>query len=205
MKKLFSIYIRSIFHSLIVFFYFIAKRSWLSPSGVYKGMISKAIIGNGVRVKRDCVFNLEGNASLNLGNRVWISHSVEVDVAGLICIGDDTTVQRRATLNGNIKIGRSCIIAPNVFISSGTHPFREYSNLSIREQEERIIEIEGDLSRLDKPISIGDDCWIGVNAVICPGVSIGNGVVIGAGSVVTHDVEDFLVVAGSPARVIGNR
>ena len=205
MKKLMSIYTRSIFHSFTVFLYFIAKRSWLSPSGVYNGIISKAKIGNGVRVKRDCVFNLEGNASLNLGNRVWISHSVEVDVACLISIGDNTTVQMRVTLNGNIKIGNSCIIAPNVFISSGTHPFREYSNMSIREQERKIIEKDGDLSRLDKPITIGDDCWIGVNAVILPGVNIGNGAVIGACSVVTRDVEDFQVVAGSPARIIGTR
>jgi acetyltransferase-like isoleucine patch superfamily enzyme len=52
------------------------------------------------------------------------------------------------------------------------------------------------------PISIGDDTWIGGAVVICPGVKIGNNSVIGAGSVVTKNVEAYTVVAGSPAKVI---
>lgn len=53
-----------------------------------------------------------------------------------------------------------------------------------------------------KPITIGEDCWIGGNVVVLPGVTIGRGVTVGAGSVVTKDVEDYVVVAGNPARVI---
>jgi acetyltransferase-like isoleucine patch superfamily enzyme len=52
------------------------------------------------------------------------------------------------------------------------------------------------------PVTIGDAVWIGANAVILPGVSLGTHVVVGAGSVVTKDVADFCVVAGNPARVI---
>lgn len=52
------------------------------------------------------------------------------------------------------------------------------------------------------PITVGEDCWFGGNVTVCPGVTIGRGVTIGAGSVVTKDVEDFVVVAGNPARVI---
>jgi acetyltransferase-like isoleucine patch superfamily enzyme len=52
------------------------------------------------------------------------------------------------------------------------------------------------------PITIGEDCWFGGNVTICPGVTIGRGVTVGAGSVVTKDVEDFVVVAGNPARVV---
>jgi len=55
---------------------------------------------------------------------------------------------------------------------------------------------------MGKPISIGEDCWLGGNVVVLPGVRIGRGVTVGAGSVVTKDVEDFHVVAGNPARVI---
>lgn len=53
-----------------------------------------------------------------------------------------------------------------------------------------------------KPITIGDDCWLGGGVIVCPGVTIGNGVTVGAGSVVTKDVPDRCVVAGNPARVI---
>jgi acetyltransferase-like isoleucine patch superfamily enzyme len=49
---------------------------------------------------------------------------------------------------------------------------------------------------------IGEDCWLGGNAIVLPGVTIGRGVTVGAGSVVTKDVPDFCVVAGNPARVI---
>ena len=57
----------------------------------------------------------------------------------------------------------------------------------------------------DKPITIGDDCWIGYRAVICAGVNIGRGSIIAAGAVVTRDVPDFTIVAGVPARVIKSR
>ena len=52
------------------------------------------------------------------------------------------------------------------------------------------------------PVTIGDDCWIGGGAIICPGVTIGNRCVIVAGSVVTKDVADDSVVAGNPAKII---
>ena len=53
-----------------------------------------------------------------------------------------------------------------------------------------------------QPIKIGNDVWVGGGAIILPGVTVGNGSTIGAGSVVTHDVESYTVVAGNPARVI---
>ena len=53
-----------------------------------------------------------------------------------------------------------------------------------------------------KPVTIGDDCWFGANVTVCPGVTVGNGCVIGAGSVITKDVPDNAFAAGVPARVI---
>lgn len=87
-----------------------------------------------------------------------------------------------------VKIGKNCMLAPNVGIYSATHPVRA---------EERYNGVELGLS-----VNIGDNCWIGAGAIICPGVSIGNNVVIGAGSVVCKDVEDNVIVAGNPAKVI---
>ena len=56
-----------------------------------------------------------------------------------------------------------------------------------------------------RPITIGDDVWIGSRVIILGGVNVGNGAVIGAGSVVTHDVPPYSVVGGNPARIIKSR
>ena len=53
-----------------------------------------------------------------------------------------------------------------------------------------------------KPVAIGADVWIGGGAIICPGISIGDRSVVGAGSVVTHDVPSDVVVGGNPARIV---
>jgi maltose O-acetyltransferase len=55
---------------------------------------------------------------------------------------------------------------------------------------------------LGRPVTIGDDVWIGGGAIVCPGVSIGDGAVIGAGAVVTRDIPAGVFAAGNPARVV---
>jgi len=87
-----------------------------------------------------------------------------------------------------VTIGNNVMFAPNVQLYTATHPLEAKARNSGRE--------------FAKPISIGNDVWIGGGAIVCPGVAIGNGVVIGAGSVVTKDVPDNVFVAGNPARVI---
>jgi acetyltransferase-like isoleucine patch superfamily enzyme len=68
-----------------------------------------------------------------------------------------------------------------------------------------LLKRKGSPSSLDRPINIGDDCWLGVNVVICPGVSIDKGSVIGANSVVIENVPENSVVAGVSTKVIGGR
>lgn len=55
---------------------------------------------------------------------------------------------------------------------------------------------------MGSPIEIGEDCWLGGNVVVLPGVTIGRGATVGAGSVVAKDVPEFCVVVGNPARVV---
>jgi acetyltransferase-like isoleucine patch superfamily enzyme len=94
---------------------------------------------------------------------------------------------------GGILMGDFVLIGTNVTISSGFHP------------------VEGKIPEIflrpviPKPIIIEDDVWIGANVVIMPGVILKKGTVVGAGSVVTKDTEEYSVVIGSPARKIRNR
>ena len=89
---------------------------------------------------------------------------------------------------GKVIIGDNCQLAPNVAIYTAGHPVHPDSRNSLYEY--------------GIGVTIGDNCWIGGNTVICPGVHIGSNVVIGAGSVVTKDIPDWSVAAGNPCRVI---
>lgn len=87
-----------------------------------------------------------------------------------------------------VVIGDNCQMAPNVAIYTAGHPVHPVSRNSLYEY--------------GISVTIGDNVWIGGNTVILPGVHIGNNTVIGAGSVVTKDIPDWVVAAGNPCRVI---
>ena len=87
-----------------------------------------------------------------------------------------------------IKIGDNCQMAPNVAIYTAGHPIHPVSRNSSYEY--------------GKEVTNGDNVWLGGNTVVCPGVHIGNNVVIGAGSVVTRDIPDWSIAAGNPCKVI---
>jgi len=87
-----------------------------------------------------------------------------------------------------IRIGDNCMLAPGVHIYTATHPLHPAERNSGYE--------------FGKPVTIGDNVWIGGRAVINPGVTIGDNAVIGSGAVVTKDVPANTVVGGNPAKVI---
>ncbi|MDS9468527.1 sugar O-acetyltransferase [Paracoccus sp. MBLB3053] len=90
-----------------------------------------------------------------------------------------------------IRIGARCQIGPQVQLLTPDHP---------RDRESRSKGIE-----YGRPITIGDDVWIGGGAIILPGVTIGDGAVIGAGAVVTRDVPPDAIMAGNPARPVNSK
>ncbi|KAH9828004.1 putative acetyltransferase [Teratosphaeria destructans] len=87
-----------------------------------------------------------------------------------------------------VTIGDRCMFGPNISILTATH--------------ETEVQSRRDDVEYARPITIGNDCWIGGNVVVLPGVTIGDGCTIGAGSVVTKDVPSWSVALGSPARVV---
>lgn len=87
---------------------------------------------------------------------------------------------------GKIIIGRNCFIAPNVGIITTNHDVNDVAK-----------HVEG------RDIRLGDKCWIGMNAMILPGVILDPNTIVGAGSVVTHSFpEGHCVIAGNPAKII---
>lgn len=87
-----------------------------------------------------------------------------------------------------VRIGDNCLMGPDVHIYTATHPLNPFERITGAEY--------------GKPVTIGNNVWIGGRAVINPGVTIGNNVVIASGAVVTKDVPDNMIVGGNPARII---
>jgi len=84
-----------------------------------------------------------------------------------------------------------------------TYPFANFRMTSQTTSEEIVAMFEASKNRGD--MVIGNDVWIGLDAILMPGVTIGDGAIIGAKSVVTHDVEPYTIVAGNPARMVKKR
>lgn len=107
-----------------------------------------------------------------------------------------------------LTIGKFCQIAHGVKIitSSANHALHGMTTYPFPVFDNALIGAYGEtLSAQMRDTVIGHDCWIGYGAVILPGARIGNGVIIGAGAVVSGEVEDYAVVAGNPARLVRHR
>lgn len=96
-----------------------------------------------------------------------------------------------------VEIGDDCNFGPNVTIVTPVHPM-------LPDERKKLYDENGVPRRVcyAKPVKIGNDCWFGANVVVCPGVTIGENCVIGAGSVVTRDIPENVVAVGNPCRVL---
>lgn len=121
--------------------------------------------------------------------------------SGVIKIGSGTSFFSDCIISGAVTIGDGCLFANNVTVLSGTHKIRGCG--TIREND-AAYESSTNYQPYD-PITIEDDCWLGANSVILPGVRLGKGTVVGANTVVTKNSQDYAILGGVPARVIGSR
>ena len=139
------------------------------------------------RVRRDLVpFNA---FALGAGSILEDYTTVSNGMGGIV-IGNRTLVGIGSVLIGPMRIGNNVIIAQNVVFSGLNHRYEDVA-VPIRDQKCTAAEIV-----------VGDDVWIGANAVITAGVRIGKHAVVAGGSVVTRDVPAYAVVGGNPARVL---
>jgi maltose O-acetyltransferase len=126
----------------------------------------------------------------NAGPEPGVTPPFYCDYGTNITMGDEVFFNFNCTILdvAAVAIGRRTLFGPGVQVYTATHPL---------DYQERASGLE-----YAKPIRIGEDVWVGGGAIICPGVTIGNRTVIGAGSVVTKDIPADVLAAGNPCRVI---
>jgi acetyltransferase-like isoleucine patch superfamily enzyme len=117
-----------------------------------------------------------------------VSDDARVDIGDFVFIGAGSELDAA----DSIAIGAHTLLAPGVFITDHTH--NAARGLRLDEQGNR-----------NGKVTIGADVWLGARCVVLHGVTIGDGAIVGAGAVVTKDVAPYAIVAGVPARAIGER
>lgn len=129
------------------------------------------------------------------GKNLWIVSPFFVDYGSNIYFGDNCEVNMNCTFldDNKITIGNNVLIAPKVQIYTATHPLNGRM---------RFDKTHSTVKTRALPVSIRDNSWIGGGTIILPGVTIGENVVIGAGSVVTKNIPDNTIACGNPCCVI---
>ncbi|MEG1427615.1 MAG: DapH/DapD/GlmU-related protein, partial [Oscillospiraceae bacterium] len=126
----------------------------------------------------------------SVGKNVWIEPPLILAFGKTVTIGEGTYINSNLTLVDDYKItiGKDVLFAPNVTISTTGHPV----HYQLRPHGEMY----------SFAVTIGDHVWIGSNTVICPGVTIGENSVIGAGSIVVKDIPANTIAVGNPCKVL---
>ena len=147
--------------------------------------------GKNCKIRRYTRMDLLPFNNFELGSNSTIENFCTINNGvGEVLIGYSTLIGMGNTVIGPVSIGNNVILAQNIVISGLNH---EYQDITKPIHEQPVTTAK---------ITVDDECWIGANAVITAGVTIGKHSVIAAGSVVTKDVPAFSVAVGNPARVI---
>jgi maltose O-acetyltransferase len=162
-------------------YYLIAR--WLPPSDVVGG-----------RIWRRCRGALARRCFEHTGRDVNVQKGVYFGRGDRIRLGNRSSLGVNAEVHGPVHIGNDVMMGPYVIIYTENHRFEDVTVAMIDQGYDE-----------PSPVTIEDDVWIGARTIILPGVTIGSGSVIGAGSVVTRSIPPKSVAAGNPCRVIRTR
>lgn len=143
-------------------------------------------------IHRLCVRNLKKNIGLWGGNNISVLPGFKFGHSENLILHDNIVLGENIFINahGGVEIGSGTITGPDVMIFSVNHIY----------DSEEAIPFSEELSL--KPVIIGENCWIGARSFICPGVTLGEGCVVAACSVVTKSFPCCSVIGGNPAKLI---
>jgi maltose O-acetyltransferase len=147
-------------------------------------------MGKRSKVTRGSRISLKGMA--NFGPNSFITARGGQIFFGANFFGNQDVIYN-CDIGGILTFGDNCLVGPRCIFRTANHNFSS-NDTPIRNQ-----------GHTAQNIKIGDDVWIGASVIVLPGVTIGNHVVVGAGSVVTKDLPDYTVAVGNPAKVIKNK
>ena len=138
---------------------------------------------------------------LEVGKEVKIYSPLRVDLGKNISIGEYSLINQNCTLldTGSIQIGRRVLIGPDVKMYTATHSLNPIERYEKQNDGSYFIQTSA------KGIVIEDDVWVGSNATILKGVTVGRGAVVAAGALVIKDVPPYAIVGGVPAKVLKYR
>lgn len=158
-----------------------------------------------ITIHNKSIFSYDDIKNITLGKGVYIGAFTVIDSTNYsikyknskLIIGENTYIGELNNLRasgGIISIGANCLISQNVSIIAANHNTEKSSH--IREQE---------WSTNKNGVTIDEDVWVGAGSIILPGVKIGKGAIIAAGSLINKDVEPYTIVGGIPAKKIRDR
>jgi maltose O-acetyltransferase len=127
------------------------------------------------------------------GENVNIERGADFGTGNGVRIGNNSGIGVNAHLRGPVEIGDDVMMGPDVIILTSNHNFEDLTNPMSR---------QGSTKKL---VHIANNVWVGARVIILPGVEIGEGAILAAGSVVTKNVPNYAVVGGNPARIIKYR
>lgn len=166
---------------LLIFYYTFINKLPIQPFPGYKLFYA---------IRKKTVFPLlkKCGKDIIVKDRVYFGKGDKVE------IGDRSQLGQRLRIHGAVSIGDDVVMGPEVVIMATGHNFSDL-NIPINKQG----------ATQEEKVVIGNNVWIGTRAIIMPGVKVGDNSIIGAGAVVTKDIEDNCVVAGVPAKLIKRR
>lgn len=136
----------------------------------------------------------------NRGKNVYLQGPVYFDFGTHISMGDGSYANFHFTVldEGKVTIGKNVFIGPNVSILTPIHPLRYQERNAFYSEKTK------SMTNLERAgtVTIRDNCWLGGGVTVCPNVTIGEGCVIGAGSIVTRDIPPNSLAVGNPCRVL---
>lgn len=150
------------------------------------------------------IYNHGNRENIQLGIGVVIDGTLECYHNGILSIGEYSYIGRARIFSAtDVTIGKGVLISDNVIImDSDLHPISGKKRYQDLKQWHEGVFPDVYTGIPSKPVKIDDLVWVGANSVVLKGVTIGEGAIIGAGSVVTKDVPPYTIVAGNPAKII---